>query len=158
MKRTTSIVCNLLFISIIFVTTCKTKEKKQNFEIVQTKENANPDTSASISQPVKADTINITSINLLSAYIANEVKADYDYKGKILRVTGVVEDIKKGLSDNVFIVLDGNHVLRAVQCFVNNEETARKLSKGMKITFIGKCEGLMANVLISNCTLLEPSK
>lgn len=109
---------------------------------------------------VPSDTINISAVNLVADYAANEVKADYNYKGKLLEVSGVVQDIKKGIADDIFVILDGQRQLRAVQCYLHNnsEEVARNLSQGMSVTFVGECEGLMANVVLKNCMLVKDLK
>src|SRR4051812_33356244 len=50
-------------------------------------------------QKAGIDSIKISAKDLTAAYVANEVKADSDFKGKIISVTGVVQDIKKGIAD-----------------------------------------------------------
>ena len=107
---------------------------------------------------VKNDTIEVTAVKLTSDYVANEIKADNDYKNKVLSVTGAIEDIKRGITDNIFVVLTGSEKFRAVQCYFNDEKAAQKLIKGMKVNFVGKCDGLMANVVLKDCQLLENSK
>jgi len=44
----------------------------------------------------------ITSQQLYNAYEANEVAADQKYKGKILLVSGEIEDIAKDITDTIY--------------------------------------------------------
>jgi len=97
--------------------------------------------------------IPITALELTSAYIANEVRADRDYRDKMVEVTGIILDIKQSLGDGVFVVLEGSEKFRAVQCYVNDEEQVMQLNKGMKVTFTGRCDGLMTNAIILDCIL-----
>lgn len=97
----------------------------------------------------------ITAKNLTANYEANEVKADENYKGKTFYVEGTVTDIKKDILDDIYVVLEGNEMFRDVQCFFDDKNTASQLQKGMRVTFQGKCDGLMMNVLMKNCVLVE---
>jgi len=100
---------------------------------------------------IPIDTIVISARDLTQEYVANEVKADHDYKGKQLIVSGVISDIKKGIADDIYIVLQGSEIHRSVQCYYDDELDAQSLKKGMKVYFMGQCDGLWVNVIISNC-------
>lgn len=139
-------------LALSLLSSCASHDKSTPLESAKA-EKSEDSALSTPTQVKKIDTINISAEKLLSDYVANEVKADYDYKGKALRVTGLIQDIKKGITDNIFIILDGKMQLRAVQCFVNDEETARKLSRGQKVTILGTCDGLLANVLVMNSTI-----
>jgi tRNA_anti-like len=147
-------------ITSFFLSACNSGDASTGQE-----KNATENADDSILMPVKpkavpSDTIKISAVNLVADYVANEVKADYNYKGKLLEVSGVVQDIKKGMADDIFVILNGHRQLRAVQCYLynNSEEVARNLSQGMKVTFVGECEGLMANVVLKNCMLVKDLK
>lgn len=147
-------------ITSFFLSACNSGDTSIGHE-----KNASENVEDSILMPVKPkavpfNTIKISAVNLVAEYVANEVKADYNYKGKLLEVSGVVQDIKKGMADDIFVILDGQRQLRAVQCYLHNnsEEVARNLSQGMKVTFVGECEGLMANVVLKDCILVKDLK
>lgn len=99
--------------------------------------------------------IEIDAEKLISIYASNEVSADSKYKGKILKITGFVHDIGKDFTDNSYITL-GNKELRSVQCFFNkkHENEIGEISKSQYVTIIGKCDGLMMNVLINNSQII----
>jgi hypothetical protein len=45
-------------------------------------------------------------------------------------------------------------MFRQVQCYFDDSKTAAQLNKGMRVTFYGKCDGLMINVLMKDCKLV----
>lgn len=97
----------------------------------------------------------MTAIDLTQNYIDNEVRADEDFKGKKFYVEGTVNDIKKDIMGDIYVTLEGSEMFREVQCYFDDTETASKLEKGMTVTFFGQCDGLMLNVLMKNCKLVE---
>lgn len=103
--------------------------------------------------------VNITAVDLHSAYDANEVNADNTYKGKAIVVTGTVSDIGKNVLNQTYITLkDGSdYGLTSVQCFFESEQedTVGSISKGNSVKLIGKCTGEnLMNVQLSNCYLI----
>ena len=97
----------------------------------------------------------IKASNLTASYEENEVKADENFKGKTFFVEGTVRDIKKDIMDDIYVILEGDQMFRDVQCFFDDKNTASQLQKGMRVTFQGKCDGLMMNVLMKNCVLVD---
>lgn len=97
----------------------------------------------------------ITAANLTANYEENEVRADENFKGKTFFVEGTVRDIKKDIMDDIYVILDGGQMFRSVQCYFDDKNSASQLQKGMRVTFQGKCDGLMMNVLMKNCVLVD---
>jgi len=97
----------------------------------------------------------ITAADLTQNYIDNEVRADGNFKGKKFYVEGTVSDIKKDIMDDIYVTLEGSEMFREVQCYFDDKATASQLEKGMRVTFYGKCDGLMMNVLMKNCKLVD---
>lgn len=98
--------------------------------------------------------ISVSARELYADYEANGVAADEKYKGKVLRVTGVVNNIDRDVLDKIYVTLSGNDYYGDIQCFFaeNHVQTAAQLSKGQTITVKGKCDGKMMNVLLRGCT------
>ncbi|WP_198170319.1 OB-fold protein [Mucilaginibacter arboris] len=122
----------------------------------QTAENAQVSTQAEKERElaeIKKNTI--SAHDLTATYEANEVAADENFKGKTFYVTGTITDIKKDVLDNIYVTLKGNEMFRQVQCFFEDKETAAQMHKGMKVTFKGTCDGLMINVLMKDCVLVQ---
>lgn len=104
-------------------------------------------------EEIKKNTI--TAKQLIAEYVANEVSADNNFKGKTFYVSGTITDVKKDIMGKIYVTLHGDDLIRKVQCFFEDAETAAKLSKGMEVTFMGNCKGLMMNVLMKDCKLIS---
>ena len=118
----------------------------------QIQQNAKQEREAKIQQQ-KSQTISATALS--DFYQKNEVKADETYKGKSFYISGSVMEIKKDIMNTPYVELRGDGVLRNVQCFFEDTKELSELNKGQKITIHGKCEGLMMNILIKDCKIVE---
>lgn len=105
----------------------------------------------------KSPDMTISARQLHQAYEANEVAADTKYKGKILQISGTVEDIGKDITDTIYVTLSVGGEYTSVQCYFADSHTndAANLSKGDRVTLKGKCDGLMMNVHIRGCSLVK---
>lgn len=94
---------------------------------------------------------------LLSEYKDNEVRADAAYKGKVVRLSGKVGDIKKDILDKPYVTIGSGarFEIPQVQCMLtaSSAGAAMQLSKGADVTVTGKINGLMMNVLVRDCTI-----
>jgi len=97
----------------------------------------------------------LTSGQLIAAYSKNEVAADKSFKGASFYVTGYVEHVGKDIMDNSYVTLKSNDGIRSVQCFVDDLDALAKIQEDQKITVYGKCDGLMMNVLMKDCKLVD---
>ncbi|EID73847.1 OB-fold protein [Imtechella halotolerans] len=97
----------------------------------------------------------VSAKDLYYTYQQNEVSADNNFKDKWFYVEGIVEDIKKDIMDDIYVTLKTGEAIGSVQCFVDDADVASKLQKGQKITVYGKCSGLMINVLMIDCKVVE---
>lgn len=108
-------------------------------------------------QKVKSQTPSYTlSANeLYNEYNNNEVAADSKYEGKVVIVTGTIQDIGKDIMDDAYIVIGGSGFLDGVQCtFTKGEQSSvARLSKGQQVRVKGEVAGKMGNVLINKCSL-----
>ena len=100
----------------------------------------------------------IMAAKLTQNYIDNEVRADENFKDKEFYVEGTINDIKKDIMDNIYVSLNGSEMFREVQCYFDDKNTASQLQKGMRVTFYGKCDALLVNVLMKNCKLVDNLK
>lgn len=101
--------------------------------------------------------ISVSATKLMSDYKANEVAADNSYKGKILEVTGVIDKIgKEVITDKPYVDLKTNEMLGSIQCyFPENPGELASLSQGQSLRVHGKCDGLMMNVQLKDCTIIK---
>lgn len=101
----------------------------------------------------------VTPDQICEEYDENEIAADEKYKGKLIRVSGYVEDVGKDVLDDMYISFKRNSEWEfgTVQCYFS-EKHANKLSgikKGSQISIQGTGDGLFGNVFLRNCTIVE---
>jgi len=103
--------------------------------------------TATAPAPKQESLATIDAETLYKAYEANEVAADEQFKGKLLKVSGVIHDIGKDIMDNPYVIL-GDDI--GVQVTFPDRENFRKrlaqLKKGESITVTGTVEGKMLHV------------
>ncbi len=105
----------------------------------------------------RATATSVAVDRLLADYKANEVRADGLYKGKYLTVSGTVGDVKKDIMDSMYVTVGTGKVFEIpeIQCHLNADQTARAsaLSKGSKVTVVGRADGLMMHVQFRDCEI-----
>lgn len=103
----------------------------------------------------QAPSYTLSANQLYNEYNSNEVAADSKYKGKIVIVTGTIQDIGKDIMDEAYIVIGGGGFLDGVQCtFTKGEQsTVARLSMGQQVRVKGEVAGKMGNVLVNKCSL-----
>lgn len=87
---------------------------------------------------------------LISAYDANEMRADELYKGDLLRVAGIVADIRSSdIAGNPYVLIKSPEIFAPViKCVFKDSNRLLKYSEGDKITVIGICTGLTVDGLV----------
>lgn len=102
--------------------------------------------------------VTVEASQLIADYKGNEVRGDARWKGKLVKVTGIVDDIKKDIMDVPFVTLGTGAMFEipTVQCSLKGgqEGKAATLQKGQKLTMTGRVSGLMMNVLLDDCQIL----
>lgn len=109
--------------------------------------------------PTPINIISVSAVDLCKAYQENEVNADLIYKGKMLEVTGTVEEIGKDMFDNAYVRLSNGEAYSSiyVYClFKSNDELPKvaSLKKGDEVVVIGECSGTTLECpSIKNCKI-----
>lgn len=105
----------------------------------------------------KENVIVVDATKLYSYYDSNEVKADKEYKDKLIEVTGRVTDIGVSLGQTYVCLSTGDaYSLFSIQCFFDDDEQIDKVSElnnGDTITLNGTCVGMSMNVVLNDCKL-----
>lgn len=101
---------------------------------------------------------NVPLDKLLGTYKDNEVKGDNDYKGKLIRTSGSVGEVKKdAITDQIYVTVGKGGLLEipVAQCFAaeGEDKAAGALTRGQKVTIQGRVDGLLMNVLVRDCHL-----
>ena len=96
---------------------------------------------------------------LLGNYEDNEIRADGAFKGHIVEFSGIVGDIKKDILGDIYVTVGTgkSFEIPKAQCFFGDSHAAAvsRLSGGARITVRGRVEGLMMNVLVKDCILVQ---
>jgi cold shock CspA family protein len=95
-------------------------------------------------QPQSGATIEISPEDLYEAYENNEVKADNTYKGKNIRMVGIVDDIGKDMFNQPYVKFSvDSYGFNDIQVYFKNSELSKlgELNKGQKISVVGVCDG-----------------
>jgi hypothetical protein len=114
---------------------------------------------ASAPEPAKPPSIDakVTASELFEAYEKNEIAADDRYKGKLLEVSGKIDNIGKDILDSPYVTLSvgGKFQIMGVQAFFDEASLSRlaDLSKGQAVTLQCRCDGKFGNVMLKDCTL-----
>ena len=98
----------------------------------------------------------ITSIALIKAYTANEVRADQTYKNKEYEITGQVYSVAVVFGSTVVALSDGSDFsLTNVSCTIDKEDVAKvaKIDKGDTVTITGKITGQSIDIGVDDCLL-----
>lgn len=115
-------------------------------------------TTPAVAQP-KEEVITVGVEELCTSYEKNEVAADKKYKGKLIKITGKVDDIKKDILDDLYVTLkrQKDFELCQPQCFFDDEheDQLANLNKGQTVTIIGRADGLFMNVIIREARLVN---
>jgi hypothetical protein len=105
-----------------------------------TQETSAPTPTAQTSEPTDppaptAPPTEVTAVELARAYDANTVAADQKFKGKVLRITGIVQDISTDMTGDAYLELKGINQFLSVRAELKKgqDEKAAKLMKGDKV-------------------------
>lgn len=125
---------------------------------IVTSSSSSPTTDDSqTTEPDELDVIEISAADLFAEYDDNAVAADAKYKGKKLKVTGIVSDIGTDILDQVYVSLDTGEYFFTIQCYFSDKDEESKvaqLSKGDEIAVLGTCEGMTLNVALKRCEIV----
>lgn len=100
-----------------------------------------------------ADALAVDARTLHAAYSANEVAADQQYKGKVLRVTGAIEAIDSGIGDEPVVRLSAGD-FASVHVKGLPAATAANLMKGQQLTVVCKGAGeVIGSPMLDDCAL-----
>jgi len=114
--------------------------------------------SAGDSKPAEAPK-QVDIKTLLREYADNEVRADSSFKGQVILTSGVVDDVKKDITNSIYVTVGTGKQFEIpqVQCFFDDEHAAKAaaLSKGAKVGIRGRVSGLMMNVVVRDCEFVD---
>ncbi|MEO6167926.1 MAG: hypothetical protein ABIO46_14055 [Chitinophagales bacterium] len=93
---------------------------------------------------------------IYSQFNEDEESANQQYLGKVIEVSGTVQDLKVEENGELTITLKGDEMF-GVSCKMtgNGDKIAQKIKKGDGVTVKGICSGKLMDVVLVNCSLLK---
>ena len=95
----------------------------------------------------------VDAVNLFSAYEADEAKANQTYNGKVVEVSGTIQDISTDESGLLKLTLNAENDFGGVICQMNKEKnyTAEQFKIDSEVTLRGDCSGYLMDVVLIRC-------
>ena len=113
-------------------------------------------------EPTPEYEIEITAKELAEAFDENEIRANQDYKGKIAKIEGEIQDMGESIFGQTYIVLDSENdsslLFPDIQCYFKDKEEIAKIAeknKGDRVVIIGKIDEKTMNVSVQNCKFVD---
>lgn len=99
----------------------------------------------------------LDSQTLYADFQKNEDTANARYLGKVIQVTGVIQEIVPGEDLRMQVILETGDIMSRINCVM--EEThaqflQRNLKKGDTVTIKGFCTGMLDDVIIDRCIVV----
>ena len=123
--------------------------------------NTNSTTPTSSQTETAEELLEVDYNVLYQDYQDNAIGADAKYKGKMLKLTGAVDDINREIAGNPYITfrIGDQYSFKDVRLTFKKteEEKVSSLKKGQSITVKGKCSGQLATgtVSLNDCEITE---
>ncbi len=105
-------------------------------------------------QKVKPDFV-ITAGELQKAFEANETTANTTYLGKVIEVSGTINDLKSGEGNTFNVSLKTESPMSSVICTFQSMTGLQNLKSGDQITIRGQCSGFLMDILLNNCVVVK---
>lgn len=144
----------LVGFGVIMVLSVLTNKDKGSASASDT--SSTPSASRTAPPPPPRIEATVTAKELFEAYEKNEIAADNRYKGKLLEVSGKVDNVGKDLLDTPYLTLEvGKFQIMGVQAFFDDDSLPKlaNLSKGQGVTLQCRCDGKFGNVMLKDCAL-----
>ncbi len=112
--------------------------------------------STSAPTPTPAPVIKISAAALYQDYRDNEIAADIKYKGQLLEIAGIIDNIGDDILGTPYVSLrTGQYSIAGVQCMFKTSDrpALAKLSKGQSVTIRGTGDGYLFSVLVRGSSL-----
>jgi len=101
----------------------------------------------------------MTSVELFEDFESNEQLASEMYLDKVVEVCGSVSSTSTEADGSIGIVLNGGGMLFGVSCRFETQEkeSVSSISEGNEICVKGVCTGMLSDVVLNRCILINVS-
>jgi hypothetical protein len=104
----------------------------------------------------------MTPSQLLADFVEDEVSANAKYLGKVIQISGMIDEIKPDAGLRMQVVLDTGIPMSSISCVMQEHHDVflkRNLKKGDTVTIKGFCSGaqadaLGAEVILDRCAIV----
>ena len=152
-----------LFVGLLLVRSFGSNEDRS--ELLQSKIQEAPvlvlneDSVAQVRKAEQSKRINsskITANYLYQEFQVNQIKAESKFKDKYLYVEGTVSDFGRDILGAAYVKLKTNRYGSKLMCYPEDEDVLIELSKGQKVLFRGKCDGITLDIVgLRKCSLIK---
>jgi hypothetical protein len=97
----------------------------------------------------------VTAVELQKAFEANEKAASEKYINRIIEVSGEIASVKPGEKNTLNVSLKTGSDFSAVICTFPAMQDLSRFAEGKSVTVRGECSGLLMDVLLNNCAVIE---
>lgn len=109
-------------------------------------------------EPAAEPPLEVPAQTIVAAYQNNELGADQQYKGKLVKISGVMDSVSEVLGIKSLVIGTGEQFsFNGVSCPLKEDAEIQKaagLSKGANVTVIGTVTGFdQINVDLKDCTI-----
>ncbi|MEO6233159.1 MAG: hypothetical protein ABJB11_01500 [Ferruginibacter sp.] len=101
--------------------------------------------------------VETTVATLIDEYENDEVKADQQYLGKPIQVSGLITEIVNQHDTLVNVFLGDTNSLHKVSCLLGKSqvESVKKYRHGQAVVIKGICTGYLMDVELNRCVIVE---
>lgn len=100
----------------------------------------------------------VTPAALLADFQNNEEAANAKYLGKVVQLNGTILEIIPGEDMVMQVILDTGDLMARVSCMMaedHNKFLERKLKKGDTVSIKGYCTGVIMDVVVDRCVVVD---
>jgi len=100
----------------------------------------------------------ITATELYSAFESDEAAANAIYTGRVIEVTGSITRVETSSEDHsLTVILGSDDPFSGVICTFPGSKVIQsdRLVPGSQLTIRGECSGMLMDVLLNNCVLID---
>ncbi|HLF62269.1 MAG TPA: hypothetical protein VI603_00850 [Saprospiraceae bacterium] len=100
----------------------------------------------------------LTPAELLTDFQNNEEAANAKYLGKVVQLNGTILEIVPGENMEMQVILETGDLMARVSCVMKEDYNTfleRKLKRGDTVTIKGFCTGVIMDVVVDRCVIVN---
>lgn len=99
----------------------------------------------------------LTSAELFTEFVNDEQGANQKYLGKVIEVKGSVYSVEKGTQNDLNILFMEEGEMFGVACNIKDTDLTGEIEVGQAIHIKGECSGMLSDVVLIRCIILNQS-